>query len=504
MDLPPKWNEGSPAGPSPGEDRRWSRRRKVAVALAVFGLVALTFGFVLHRAGSIRVASEMDKIRAAGEPTTFAELEARRRRIPDDRNSALALKPLLARVPKELPYLPYTGYGADWSALGERLSPEMMDAIGRYLNQQAAFVEELRRALVSPEGGLPVAWAADGFSTLLAPLAPHRACAKLLTLDAAYKAQRGDTTAAVEGARTALHVGGAVGDEPTLISQLVRIAIDSLAVSSLQNALALGEPDEASLNRFAADLAALPPGTEGLRIAMIGERCMVLAFFRAMRSGGSDLTTAFGASGAGGLASLRLVPGFLSLNEYKYLQTMRRMVEASSMPLSECRRRFHEIDAEVPQISAFFVFTKIIMPSFGRAADLYGHSRAEIRAAIAGIDAEKFRRRSGRWPKSLEELYAAEPKRIPLEPFNGDKPMQYRLTDEGCVIYSLGDDETDQGGLLERPNRSGGPRDYGFRLLSPANRGVRTTTQPIDRKVLEEIEKALSTAPATPSQPAGN
>ena len=62
---------------------------------------------------------------------------------------------------------------------------------------------------------------------------------------------------------------------------------------------------------------------------------------------------------------------------------------------------------------------------------------------------------------------------LPIDPFD-EKPLRYKRTDDGVVIYSINGDLQDDGGDLERPAK---PRrdapDVGFRLLDPDQRGFK-------------------------------
>jgi hypothetical protein len=58
---------------------------------------------------------------------------------------------------------------------------------------------------------------------------------------------------------------------------------------------------------------------------------------------------------------------------------------------------------------------------------------------------------------------------VPLDPYDG-QPLRYRRTEDGVVVYAVGDDGVDNGGNLdrERPNQPG--VDVGFRLWDVKHR----------------------------------
>ena len=61
-------------------------------------------------------------------------------------------------------------------------------------------------------------------------------------------------------------------------------------------------------------------------------------------------------------------------------------------------------------------------------------------------------------------------KRVPLDPFDG-QPLRYRRDPEGVVIYSVGLDGQDGGGILAMPNTIKEGTDQGIRLYDLNQRG---------------------------------
>jgi hypothetical protein len=80
-----------------------------------------------------------------------------------------------------------------------------------------------------------------------------------------------------------------------------------------------------------------------------------------------------------------------------------------------------------------------------------------LRAAAAGVAAMRFRKAEGRWPRSLEELAPKWLRETPMDPFTG-KPLPYRVDEEGVVVYSVGVDGKDDGGV-ETPEKLEGGDD---------------------------------------------
>ena len=485
--------------PSRTPRERWSWRRRFVVTLAVLAIVLALPTWVLHRAGRIRRQSEIDAIRAAGEPMTFEDLDALRGSIPDAQNAALRIVPLFDVLnAHELPPLPVVGGGHGlWGELGVRYNAEMIEAIEAFLATRQEVLAELHAAAAPGRGAFPIEWTDDGFSTLLPHLSPVRAASKLLGLEAMVRAHRGNMDGAMASCESMFGVAACIEHEPFLVSLLVRCACESLAIETVQRTLALGEPDEARLRTFRTRLQRLGDDNALLLHTFFGERAIVMAFFSSARAGTiSPMTPGIGGSQ---ISIMQVMPGFLDLNEQKYLQIMRARCDAAKLPLDEAWPRMKELDGEFANLWFYHVLTRMILPSFSHATEKYVRGRVHVRAAVAGIEIELYRRANGRWPATLEEAFADDPARIPLDPFNANAPMRYIVDETGCTIYSIGADEADDGGAIEGAS-STPPNDIGFRLLSPHLRGAIVTTQPVDKAVWEAIEalRAATPPPATP------
>jgi len=83
-----------------------------------------------------------------------------------------------------------------------------------------------------------------------------------------------------------------------------------------------------------------------------------------------------------------------------------------------------------------------------RSLPLAGESLAIRRVSVATLAVERYRRaHGGSAPPPLDALVPAYLARVPADPFTG-KPLLYRTEPGGYVVYSTGQNRTDEGGLL--------------------------------------------------------
>ena len=88
------------------------------------------------------------------------------------------------------------------------------------------------------------------------------------------------------------------------------------------------------------------------------------------------------------------------------------------------------------------------------------------RAASTAIALDLFHRRHGRYPDRLDDLVPDFLPSVPVDPFDG-RPVRFRHEPDRLIIYSIGGDGVDNGGLQESYR---GP-DFAFpvRLRLPAS-----------------------------------
>ena len=111
----------------------------------------------------------------------------------------------------------------------------------------------------------------------------------------------------------------------------------------------------------------------------------------------------------------------------------------------------------------------MLMASVSRAIVLHHRITAELRCARAALAAERFRMRTARLPNALDELVPALLDEVPLDPFDA-QPLRFKITDDGVVIYSIGENRGDDGGdVALRPKLGQRSMDVGFRLNPKPN-----------------------------------
>ncbi len=400
--------------------------------LIVVAVVVLAGAIGVHVAvHRNEVEQRLKALRAAGYPTSFAEL-AEYNKLPEGaRNAASVYEKAFAFVvlPADAARVPLLGQ-AQLPDRGEPLPEPMAQAIAATLAENQQCLALLREA-----AGIEHCRYDWDYTAAMQELKSVRQCAQLLRLTAVWQAHQGDTDAAIMHIKDSLRLSESLRREPAIISYLVRVACSALAVVQLEQVLNLATCTDRQLQDMDEALAATA-GSLDLAEAMITERCINIEFTR-----NPSLLTGLGSGGA----VLRL-PGIRGRGLIDILDYMGKCVEAARLPLTERVARFRAIEAELDGLSFLHAMVKILAPAMSRVAQLDLRIHAHLDLARTALALERYRLATGAVPDRLDALVPQYLERVPIDPFDG-KPIRYRRTDPGYLLYSVMEDGEDNGGL---------------------------------------------------------
>ncbi|PWU14904.1 MAG: hypothetical protein C5B50_16370 [Verrucomicrobia bacterium] len=101
------------------------------------------------------------------------------------------------------------------------------------------------------------------------------------------------------------------------------------------------------------------------------------------------------------------------------------------------------------------VFSALLLPSLTRAVQRTAYGQAGVDAMMVACALERYRLAHGAFPETLEKLVPEFVPKLPHDIING-QPLKYRRTEDGLyVLYSVGWNETDDGGTVAMKGKDG-------------------------------------------------
>lgn len=471
---------------------RWLKKTLIGTAslVAVLALVVIVARASFRRMGT----KELDRITArldADDPGwRFDPLMAARAKAapPADQNPAEVAKSVR------------TKFGEGWETFrntrnfgGGAVSNELPGfwAVAWFLQagtatadaRATARTEFLRPELAGRQGHVALTVPDNPFMTLLPHAQNTREVFELLEIDAKLAVLEGRPDRGVTAARAGVAAVRALGDEPFLISQLVRIAGANVAANAGVQVLAWGEPkDKAELAALQAAYRAeadYPWLLTGLR----GERASLDRAFEGLESGKiapREFLMGTGANSPFVGVAFELYRGFLPGDRAMALMLYTEMIEVAQRPHHERKKAFQELKNPFADADGFrYIVTKLTLPAAHKVGEAEVRSRANLLTASAAVACERFRLERGRWPNSLEEIPVDILPPLPPDPYTG-QPIQFRRVDDGVLIYAQADDlqPAHPAGVAPFPHNGAQTADplagigRGWKLWDPELRGV--------------------------------
>lgn len=330
--------------------------------------------------------------------------------------------------------------------------------------RQAAACDKYFRPLVTnDENGQAKLLFSDG----LAGIDQSRKVTRLLAIRAMLELQEGETQAAWEDLIACKRLGRLVSRGPGLVDMLVACALESVGNKGIAALLSHVPPDAATIARYRADLAALPPIIKISTAVDRYERCMYIDIMQATALGRTealeywddwDRNTLRATSDPHLNWNEPLLQGNAFYDESvtaMELPTYSERVKAADILEDKClqmasnsngnpvRKVFKSRAASIGD-----TLLLIMLP----ATSAVHVAETRIRQQVANIDTAlalaEFRDAHGNYPESLAELVPDFLDEPPQDLFTANLPVYHR-TEDGYALYSLGPDLVDQGGSDE-------------------------------------------------------
>ncbi|MCC6153208.1 MAG: hypothetical protein IT367_05585 [Candidatus Hydrogenedentes bacterium] len=393
----------------------------ILFGIAFFAVMGVLIWFVYSS------QSMNETIRAKGEPVTLAELDAWYTAVPDDENAALVVL-MAADVHSAPPADAPIPLHMERTRLDERIAwksgepmPEVSKrATAEFLKANHTCLEIIADIDALTKSRYPVV-ARTVLGGRLTHLAEIRNLARLVVIDAIYKAETGDTAGACASLERAVRLSETLKNEPFLISQLVRVACHSLAVTGIEHVVNRVPLQADELERLQKLIeAAEDPNL--LYRAVAGERCF-----------STDPINAVGGVNA-------IVPLLLATPNARLLT---QVVEASRLTGAKRRDEFTRIQKVAD--ASFNPYAAILLPTFDRTHETHDRDVAMLRVAATVLAIERHRLSEGNIPDSLTALVPKFLNAITVDPFD-EQPIRFVRGNFGYSVYSIGTNIRDEQG----------------------------------------------------------
>jgi hypothetical protein len=343
-----------------------------------------------------------------------------------------------------------------------RLTAEQAAALTKAVAALQPVFAVARSLIDTPHGRHAVTYTSSWYGTARPTINSSCAVAYLLEYDVYARIQAGDADGAVQSAHAAFNAYASIGDEPQMLSQTNRIVGESSAIRLLERALAQGEPSDAVLAAFQVrltDAEAEPRLLYGLR----GERAGWYRVFERVRDGSVPPSIFVNRPGTLSADTVLInTPGMLTKNQATSLHFMTELVEIVKRPPGGWTEPLVAQQAKIADLPSF------VRPLGSWAVNFAKSGRrhyAQLRCAVVAVAAERFRRTTGQWPATPDELVTAGLlPAVPIDPYAAGRRIKFARRADGLTVYSVGRNGMDDGGDLTREPTTGETADLGFRL----------------------------------------
>jgi hypothetical protein len=422
---------------------RWSL---IGIALMVF-VAVLMLGWFSYVRGQAQ--KQLDALRADGYPTSMAELDAWYP-APTGKNAAETyiegmsrlVKPETALAsfvtdaqPKPWNQLPVLGTVTVDLFTGE-LDARTIELMTAYLDANAEALARLDAGAQIAEAKYPLP------KEMLEPLlwlGEMRTAASTLVLRAALQTERGNIDGAVTSLVNTMALGRSREDSPMLIDHLVVVAVKAMAAQNMGQ-LAQHQPlTDAQLQRL---IDALPQAEDfdGLERAFAGEVAGINSAF--IDRGTMEQ---FGI-GFGPQQELYMFTGMNHLDRADYIRLMRGYIAAAKLPYAQRFAAGEAVVRDFESLPEYRITLRILFPALSRAAVISNRHVADLRVTAVGLAVMRYKLAEGKLPAKLADIAPRFIDPLPEDPFTG-KPLVYKtLPDGSTVVYSTGEDASDNGG----------------------------------------------------------
>jgi hypothetical protein len=320
----------------------------------------------------------------------------------------------------------------------------------RALENYNPILEELRSASQRPYVRFNVHYDDEFAPAILLPhLSVMKNAAFLFQLRACAELESGQSDQAWSDTRMALYLADTVKDEPFLISKLVQVAIDQLALQPIWEGLAEHKWSDAQLTEIEQRLGKLDLLVDS---ALRGERALGIRRIEQTRSLGIINPET---SGRLPRVLTLLLRGAFYQNELSltrmYQQLYVPVVDAATQRIYPSRATANEAaltSALAHGFRPYNLFARMLLPAITRAETKFAFGQTRVNLAIVACALERFRVAQGQFPESLEPLSPRFLSKSPHDIITG-APLIYRRTQDGqFILYSVGWNEKDDGGTV--------------------------------------------------------
>ena len=422
------------------KSRKLKKYHIIILVLVVFLLGGI---FAHFRSGTnSRLRAKIDELRAKGYPVTLKALD-QSYSIPDNvENAADYILDAISNFNE--PNDSRLSNGADWAILFPRGKP-VSDEIMVYLHDNKKCIELLHKAAALKYCRYPVDLSAGQTLKISDILKTMR----LIGIEAVVHAENGDSQASADSLICNLNIADSLFDAPLLVCQLIRITYHNYNMSTLEhiiNTIDFSDEQLVQISKTIADKQRL----SGISYGFTGDLCRSINQFE-------DITTSNNL-----FSDLPLLQrlfysvykgvGLIESDGIISLDITDKYIEAGKLPLEKRLNAAKQIQAERNNISSIHVLMKASAPNYYTkffSDELISISR--LRTAQAALAVRRYRLKNGKLPDSLSNLVPEFLESVPSDPFDG-KELRYKKLDSGFVIYSVGEDLTDNSGQEQQRN----------------------------------------------------
>jgi tetratricopeptide (TPR) repeat protein len=321
-------------------------------------------------------------------------------------------------------------------------------------------IEELRQASQLPHSRFPLDYDIDDPAEILLPhLYVLKQCSLALQLRAIAELQNGQSEKAFADVTLALRLMDSVRTEPFIITHLVRIAILQITLQPVWEGLAehkwsdvqLAELDsELSKLDFLADYEFSARSERAAHVKIVDwleqKRSRFWRLFNMIDNDAKKTMNSFGLS-----VEIYLMPkGWYYQSEIVLSKVQQQwvlpMVNDLQQTVSPQAAR-ESVDAVGPlRPTGVNLFARLLLPELGKYAERTAYGQNAANLARVAIALERYRLAHGEFPEALATLTPQFMEKLPHDVING-QPLRYRREANGqFVLYSVGWNETDDGG----------------------------------------------------------